>query len=247
MTSVSGQAALVSVMSTVATRSASIVTPYTRPRSTTLIPSSGSTTSLSASSKSSISGLVPGAPSSASCACVILAPYCLGGRVLPCHPAKERALDPRRVLGHPGEHHGVAKHLIVGLGRVAGTHQFEEFRTDLHRLADRLADQQVGQHRDARLANRAAERVVGHVGHGGLAAGVLEADPQRDLVSAGRVHVMDLGVERLPQALVVRVPVVVQDDLLVQRLDLHHATPKNFCAVLIPSASASTSSGVLSR
>jgi len=34
---------------------------------------------------------------------------------------------------------------------------------------------------------------------------------------------MHLGVERIPQALVVRVPVVVQDDLLLHGLKLHYA------------------------
>ena len=76
-------------------------------------------------------------------------------------------------------------------------------------------------HRRAGLADRAAERVVGDVGHHRVAADVLERDPQGHLVAARRVDVVDLGVERLPQSLVVRVPVVVQDDLLVQRLDLH--------------------------
>ncbi len=52
MTSVSGQAADVSVMSRVTTSSSSVI-PYTRPRSTTLMPSSGSTTSRIASSSSS--------------------------------------------------------------------------------------------------------------------------------------------------------------------------------------------------
>ena len=56
ITSVRGQAALVSVMSITATPSDSWM-PYTRPRSTTLMPSSGSTTSRIASSRSSIDGL----------------------------------------------------------------------------------------------------------------------------------------------------------------------------------------------
>jgi len=34
--------------------------------------------------------------------------------------------------------------------------------------------------------------------------------------------VVHFGIERIPQALVVRVAVVVQDDVLVHRLKLHH-------------------------
>ena len=51
-------------------------------------------------------------------------------------------------------------------------------------------------------------------------AGV-QPHPQRHLVAAGRVHVVDLGVVRLAQPLVVGVAVVVQDDLLVHLLELH--------------------------
>jgi hypothetical protein len=53
---------------------------------------------------------------------------------------------------------------------------------------------------------------------------VLEADPQRHLVAADRVDVVHLGIEGIPQALVVRVAVVIQDDVLVHRFELHHVT-----------------------
>jgi len=53
ITSVSGQAADVRVMSTVTVASSAMSRPYTSPRSTTLMPSSGSTTSRKASSTSS--------------------------------------------------------------------------------------------------------------------------------------------------------------------------------------------------
>ena len=47
-------------------------------------------------------------------------------------------------------------------------------------------------------------------------AGAGEVHPQGDLVAAGRVDVVHLGLERLAQPRVVRVLVVVQDDLLVE-------------------------------
>jgi hypothetical protein len=46
----------------------------------------------------------------------------------------------------------------------------------------------------------------------------VQRHPQPDLVAAGRVHVMHLDVIRLREARMVRVAVVVQDDLLVQRV-----------------------------
>ena len=141
-----------------------------------------------------------------------------GGRVLPGHPAEQGALDPGRVLGHARERHRVLKHVLVRRSPALGLHELEERLADRHGLVDRLADDQVAHHRRAGLADRAAERVVGQVLHHGLAVDVLEGDPQRHLVAADRVDVVHLGVKRLPQPLVVGVAVVVQDDLLVQRL-----------------------------
>ena len=92
-----------------------------------------------------------------------------------------------------------------GSTRALGLHQLKECVADRHRLAHRLADHQVGHHRGARLADRAAERVVGDVLDHLLAVDVLQADPQRHLVAAGRVDVVHLGVKGIPQPLVVRV------------------------------------------
>ncbi len=50
---------------------------------------------------------------------------------------------------------------------------------------------------------------------------VVQVHPQRHLVTAGRVDVVHLGLERLPQARVVRVAVVIEDDLLVERVEVH--------------------------
>jgi hypothetical protein len=76
------------------------------------------------------------------------------------------------------------------------------------------------------LITEALAWLVGHIGHDRLAGRVLERDPQRHLVPAERVHMVHLGVVRLPQPLVVRVPVVVQDDFLIERLQAHQAPPK---------------------
>jgi hypothetical protein len=50
-------------------------------------------------------------------------------------------------------------------------------------------------------------------------------DPEGHLVAAGGVHVVHLGLERLAEPRVLRVLVVVEDDLLVQSIDIvgsHH-------------------------
>ena len=43
-----------------------------------------------------------------------------GGRVLPRHPAQQRALDPRRVLRDTGERDAVLQHVLVGLDLCRG-------------------------------------------------------------------------------------------------------------------------------
>ena len=56
----------------------------------------------------------------------------------------------------------------------------------------------------------------------------VEVDAQRHLVTTGRVDVVHLGLERVAESLVVGVLVVVQDDLLVQRVEfLAHLTQPN--------------------
>ena len=54
---------------------------------------------------------------------------------------------------------------------------------------------------------------------------------------------MDLGLEGLTQPAADRVAVVVEDDLLVERI--HHATPKNGWARRMPTTRASISNGWL--
>ena len=73
----------------------------------------------------------------------------------------------------------------------------------------------------------------------------IELDAQRDLVATGRVDVVHLDVERLPQALVMGRAVVIEDDLLVHRFELHQ--PKNLFALSSPATRASISDVVVYR
>ncbi len=69
-------------------------------------------------------------------------------------------------------------------------------------------------------------------------------DAQGDLVAATRVHMVNLGFEGFAQALAAGVSVVIQDDLLVQRFQIH---AKNSRARRVPASSAATSSSSLYR
>ena len=163
-------------------------------------------------------------------------------RVLERHPAQQSALHPRRVPGDAGERDPVAEHVLVRLDLAAALRHLLERVQHREAVLDGLADDEVGEHRRRRLADRAAERLVGDVGDGAA----LQPHPQRDLVAAGRVDLVRLGVERLAQPRAVRGAVVIQDDLLVQLFELHLSiTPKNSRAARTASTSASTSSGVV--
>ena len=65
---------------------------------------------------------------------------------------------------------------------------------------------------------------------------------QRDLITACGVDVVHLGVEVREQPTVLRVLVVVEDDLLVHRLELHQLPRKNRLACSTPATRASMSS-----
>src|SRR5262249_54299679 len=135
--------------------------PYTSPRSTTLMPSSGSTTSRIASSRS--------ARNSSSGAVVSLIPdllqafACLSQRVLASQPAEQRAFHPRRIFGHSGEGDAVAQYILVPLhGSARGDHVGK--RVDgLQRLGHALTDHLLGEHRRRGLADRTALSVIGDV------------------------------------------------------------------------------------
>src|SRR4051794_401533 len=165
--------------------------------------------------------------------------------VLERHPAQQRTLHPCRVAGNPGERHAVAEHVFVRLDLSAALRHLLERREHLQRVGHRPTDVQVRQHRRRRLADRAAQRLVGDLAHGDGVAGAVERHAQRDLVAARGVDLDRLGVERLAQTGAVRRPVVIQDDLLVHLLQLHQLTPKKSRAACTPSTSAATSSGVL--
>src|ERR1700755_1114165 len=111
-------------MSTTATLPASpssTLRSYTSPRSTTLMPSSGSTTSRIASSRSAMNSSLGTA--------VSLIRRLLTGlrqRVFESHPTQQRALDARRVLGHPGEGNAVAEHILVAHNASAGRNHLVE-------------------------------------------------------------------------------------------------------------------------
>src|SRR5882757_4822343 len=242
MTSVSGQAADVSVMSMSATLPCSPFSTfrsYTRPRSTTLIPSSGSTTSRMASSRSPSS-------SSLGTAVSLIARLLTGLRhcVFEGHPAQQRTFDPRRVLGHPREGDAVAEYILVALNLAAGRNHLVECRDGLQRIADAPADDQVREHRRRSLADRATLPVVGDVGH--RVAVVGQRDAQRHLVPACRIHLERLRVIRLPQPAAVRVFVVIEDHFLIDLLQPHcQSLPKNSTACRTPATRRSTSSSVL--
>ena len=72
-----------------------------------------------------------------------------------------------------------------------------------------------------------------------------QLDAQAHLVPAGGVHLEGLPVEVGQLAGAVAGAGVVHDDLLVQLLEFHHATPKNFLTLASLSTKKSTSSGVL--
>src|SRR6266496_3936742 len=112
---------------------ASMRTSYTRPRSTTLMPSSGSTTSRMASSTSSREGKVV-------VSLMRVSFLRSGHRALHGHPAEQRALDAGRVLRHALERHGVVELVGIRLGQVGlplRLHEVQELLLQGQRLVDR--------------------------------------------------------------------------------------------------------------
>src|SRR4051794_33227493 len=108
------------------------------PRSTTLMPSSGSTTSFSASRTSSDPASVDSPDTSISgrsvvwVSSVMSSPRCLsagyrlGSRVLERHPSEQGALDPRRELRDTRERDAVLEHVFVRLDLSPALHQLHE-------------------------------------------------------------------------------------------------------------------------
>src|SRR3954463_13293540 len=122
------------------------------------MPSSGSTTSRIASSRSARN-------SSLGTAVSLIWRLLTGLRhcVFEGHPTQQRTLDPRRILGHPGEGDTVAEHIFVAHHIAAGRNHLAECRHGLQRITDVFADHQLGEYRSRGLADRAALAVVGDV------------------------------------------------------------------------------------
>jgi hypothetical protein len=141
-------------------------------------------------------------------------PYA-GGGVLERHPAEERALDPDRVARHSLERDPVPQQFLVGL--VLAVHQPAERLRLVKGLGQRPPEDLLGHHRRGRLGDRAALAVDGH----GPDPVAVQPQPDRQLVAAHRVVVvhLDLGVLEPPR--VPGLPVVVEDDLLVEVVEAH--------------------------
>src|SRR5690606_14908471 len=136
----------------------------------------------------------------------------------------------------------VAQQLLVRLHLPASTDQLGERVVPLHRLTQRRAVDQLVQDARGRLADRAAQPLVRDL----QAFPVADRDAERDLVPAGGVDLVRLGVVRLPQPPAPRALPVVQDDLLVELVELH-GQPNTFRTCSRPFTRASTSARVLYR
>ena len=141
---------------------------------------------------------------------------------------------------------GEGEHPVLGVARVgapAGQHVVQ-VAVGRQGLDDRPADGLLGQDRGRGHGDGAAEGVVGDVLQHRLGALADHVHPQADLVAAGGVDVVDLDVVGLPQADVLGVPGVVEDELAVQ---VHQAAPVRKIVGTRSRASvqASISSGVV--
>ena len=234
-------------MSIVATR-VSTAMPYTRPRSTTLIPSSGSTTSRIASSRSSsrrVAGRrrrlgIPAAPRTTSrprpavfhvrLSCsghahgALRARSCdaAGHGVLERHPAQQRALHPRRVAGHPGERHAVAEHVLVRptCPRPCAI-SWNAASTFIESVTDRPTTRSVSTDADAWLIEHPSVSYE-------TSDTVSPSSATRSVISSPQVGLIwnDSASNGSRRPAPCGRPVVVQDDLLVHLLQLHSRHPE---------------------
>ena len=178
----------------------------------------------------------------------------LGGRlqlrdgVLRGHPGEHGALHAGDVAGHPAEHGGVAEQLLVGFDGAARAHRGAEHVDPLPQLRNAEAVSHLDEQRSRRLRDRAA---VPFPVHGRHHVGTRrDVQLQRDLVATGRVDLVRLGSRPGLEAEAVRMPGVVEDQLLVERLQFgrrHSDTPKKLTASATPATSWSTSSSVVYR
>ena len=170
------------------------------------MPSSGSTTSRSASSTSAtLAGVVVS---------VVLVESGSGGLVQGVGeggPAQERALHPGGVLGDAGEGHAVAEEssspgswpLLVSIARIASNDS---------RASGTVAGHLLGE--DRRAATLIEQPSASYDRSRTTVA--VRVDAEGHLVAAGRVDVVHLGVERLAQARTVGPLGVLEDELLVE-------------------------------
>ena len=140
----------------------------------------------------------------------------------------------------PREGNAVAEHIFIWLDLAPALHEFGKGLVGCERLGYRPPRCQLVQNARRRLADRTPLPVVRHIGD----AVTSEAHAHGDLVTTGRVDLAGLGIERLTKAAPDRALVVVQDDLLVERVGGHR---KNLFACSTPSASASISDCVVYR
>src|SRR6056297_270728 len=225
MTSVNGQAAEVRVMSIVAMLPSSTETPYTSPRSTTLMPNSGSTTSFIASMTSSSFATVDSMPHLPFR--LIYLDTCFESSILQSHPRQERALDTRWILGNANEGNPVPQYLFIGLRAALGMHELNEGPLGSCHIRESCALDQFGHHTGAGLGDRATLTFVTHVD----VTGVIHVHPDGHLIAACGVDLVTLAGRSGQWARTPRMLVVVENDLLVEGFDVAaHATPKNCCA-----------------
>src|ERR1700682_2458569 len=205
------------------------------------MPSSGSTTSRIASSRSASSSSLGAAVS-----LIVFLQFVAGlsQSVFECHPAQQRAFHAGRVLGDTRECDAVSQYIFVTLNGSARRNHLGERRHRRQGVPDALADHLIGQHRRRGLADRTALPVIGNVGD--PLTVVAQSHPEPDLVAARRVHLKGLGTVRLPQPAVMRALVVIEDHFLIELLQPHcQPLPKNSTACRTPATSRSTSSSVL--
>src|SRR5699024_1997518 len=171
---------------------------------------------------------------------------CLDQGCLVGLPRHQHALDPGGELRRAEQRHAVPEQLLVPVGAPARADHLLEVGLDRGDLRDGAADQQVRHDRGGGTAHRAAVGVVGEV-LDPLGAVLGQVQAQRDLVPAGGIDVVDLGIERFAQPGVQRALVVLDDELGVQggERGAHARDPKKSTVWATPATKASTSSAVV--
>jgi hypothetical protein len=153
-------------------------------------------------------------------------------------PGERRAFDADRVgldAGQRLEPVGVLLERLGKIGRLAARHLGVEGAKKLVRLLDRLALQHLGHERGRRRRDGAAAPLE----HDVLDAVAVELQVDRHLVAAERVVAVREMARVIELAEIPRVAAVIEDDVLVELAQIHHANI--LCAARSASASASMS------